>query len=94
MKFISVRDFRSKPTKIWKDLKKSDEMILTSNGKPIALLTSVSEDSLENALQMARKAKAMTALYSLQMGSVQKGKDKIDLEEINKEIAAVRRERS
>jgi antitoxin (DNA-binding transcriptional repressor) of toxin-antitoxin stability system len=94
MKFITVRDFRSRPAKVWKDLKKSDEMILTSNGKPIALLTSVSEDSLEETLHVVRKAKAMAAVFSIQTDSAAKGNDKISLNEINKEIEAVRRGRS
>ena len=92
MKFVTVRDFRSKPTKVWKDLKKSDEMVLTSNGKPIALLTSVSEDSLEDTLRVVRKAKAMASAFSMQTRSVDEGRDKLSLDDINREIAASRRE--
>jgi antitoxin (DNA-binding transcriptional repressor) of toxin-antitoxin stability system len=94
MRFITVRDFRSRPAKVWRDLRNADEMILTSNGKPIALLTSVSEDTLEDTLHVVRKAKAMAAVFSIQTDSVTKGKDKLSLEEINKEIQAVRRGRS
>jgi antitoxin (DNA-binding transcriptional repressor) of toxin-antitoxin stability system len=93
MKFITVRDFRSRPKKVWKELKKSDEMVLTSNGKPIALLTSVSEDSLEDTLHVVRKAKAMAAVLTIQTGSAAKGKDKLTLAQINTEIYAARRER-
>ena len=39
MKFITVRDFRTYPKKIWKELLDIQEMIVTNNGKPIALLT-------------------------------------------------------
>jgi antitoxin (DNA-binding transcriptional repressor) of toxin-antitoxin stability system len=93
MKFITVRDFRSRPAKVWKDLKKSDEMVLTSNGKPIALLTSVTEENLEDTLRVVRKAKAMTSVFSLQADSVAQGKDMLALADINREIAATRRSR-
>jgi antitoxin (DNA-binding transcriptional repressor) of toxin-antitoxin stability system len=93
MKFITVRDFRSRPAKVWKDLKKSDEMVLTSNGKPIALLTSVSEENLEDTLRVVRKAKAMASVFSIQTDSVAQGKDMLSLAEINREIATTRRSR-
>jgi antitoxin (DNA-binding transcriptional repressor) of toxin-antitoxin stability system len=94
MKFITVRDFRSKPTAAWSDLKNSDELVLTSNGKPIALLTSVSEDNLEETLRTVRKAKAMATVLSIQTRSVKRGGNRISLDEINEEINAARKARS
>jgi antitoxin (DNA-binding transcriptional repressor) of toxin-antitoxin stability system len=38
MKFITVRDIRSSPAAIWKRLPEEQEMVITNNGKPIALL--------------------------------------------------------
>jgi len=38
MKFVTVRDLRLKAAKVWKQLQKEKEMVITSNGKPIALL--------------------------------------------------------
>ena len=58
MKFITVRDFRTYPKKIWDDLKEFQEMVITNNGKPIALLTPLMEMNLESTIKAVRQAKA------------------------------------
>lgn len=40
MRFISVRDLNTKPKEIWSRIK-NEEVVMTSNGKPIALLSGV-----------------------------------------------------
>jgi antitoxin (DNA-binding transcriptional repressor) of toxin-antitoxin stability system len=61
MKFVTVRDFRTHSTKMWQQLKDEDEIVITLSGKPVALLTSLSEDTVEETLQFVRQAKAMAA---------------------------------
>ena len=39
MRFITIRDLRSKSAQIQRELPKEKEMVLTSNGKPIAILS-------------------------------------------------------
>ena len=46
MKFITVRDIRTSPAEIWKQLPEEQEMVITNNGRPIALLTPLSDDTL------------------------------------------------
>jgi len=93
MKFLSVRDLRGKSAQIWKELPEEKEMVVTSNGRPIAILAAINEASLEESLSAFRQARAVEAVVSLQRGSVQKGTDKVTLDEINAEIKAVRRKR-
>jgi hypothetical protein len=93
MKFVSVRDFRSKSGKVWGDLAREKDLLLTSNGKPIALVSAVSEEDVEESLAALRQVRAMTAVERMQSRSVEKGTDKISLKEINSEISAVRKER-
>jgi len=50
MKFLSIRDLKTKSSKIWKELPNQKEMILTSNGRPIAILSSINETNLEQVL--------------------------------------------
>ena len=50
MKFITVRDLRTSPAQVWKDLPEEQEMVITNNGKPIALLTPISDRNLEETL--------------------------------------------
>ncbi len=94
MQFVTVRDLRSKSAEIWRKLKKTKEMVITSNGKPIAVLSPVSEGNLEDSLKFARKARAMMAAEALQEESIKKGLDKTALEDINAEIASARKKRT
>lgn len=93
MKFITVRDLRGRPTEVWAKLSRDKELVLTSNGKPIAILSAVSEDTLEGSLVALRQARAIAAVEALQSHSVAAGTDKLSLEEINAEIAATRKAR-
>ncbi len=94
MKFLSVRDLRTKSSQIWQELPEQREMIITSNGRPIAILSSINEDDLEQVLSAFRHARASTAVTALQYASVKKGTDKISMEEIDAEIKKVRAKRA
>jgi antitoxin (DNA-binding transcriptional repressor) of toxin-antitoxin stability system len=93
MKFLSVRDLKTKSSQVWKELPGQKEMIVTSNGRPIALLSSINENNLEQILTAFRRARATDAVASIQYESTQKGTDKISIDEINAEIGAVRSKR-
>ena len=93
MKFLSVRDLKTKSSQVWKELAGQKEMIVTSNGRPIALLSSINENNLEQVLAAFRRARATNAVASIQYESTQKGTDKISMDEINVEIGAVRSKR-
>ena len=94
MKFISVRDLRSKSAQVWKQLPQEREMIITSNGRPIAIIAAISDSDLEESLSAFRQARAVEAVASLQRRSVEMGNDKITMDEIDAEIKAVRRKRT
>jgi len=87
MKFLSVRDLRTKSARIWQELPVEREMIITKNGKPIAILASINENDLEQVLSAFRQARALSAVAALQFDSVKKGTDKISMEEIDFEIS-------
>ena len=93
MKFVTVRDFRNSSASIWKALPKEQEMIITNNGKPIALLTPISDYNLEETLSSIRRAKAINAVKQMQEISVTLGNDKMTLDEINEIISDTRRRR-
>ena len=94
MKFITIRDLRSKSRQIQNDLPKYKEMILTSNGKPVAIMTMISEESLEDSLAAIRRDRAIRAVTGLQLQSVKSGKYMIPATEIEDEIREVRRRRT
>lgn len=93
MKFISVRDLRGKTAEVWKDLPAERELVVTSNGRPIAILSAVNESNLEEYLGAIRQARAVVAMTNLQCRSAERGKDKLSMDEIDAEIRAVRKKR-
>ena len=93
MRFVSVRDLRGKSAQVWGQLKDEKELVITSNGKPIAILSAVQEDRLEETLAAIRRARAMAALDAIQQRAVKMGLADMTLEEINAEISAVRKSR-
>jgi len=94
MKFISVRDLRSKSAQVWKQLPQEREMIITSNGRPIAIIAAIGDSDLEESLVAFRQARAVEAVASLQRRSVEMGNDEITMDEIDAEIRSVRRKRA
>ncbi|MBN1534486.1 MAG: type II toxin-antitoxin system Phd/YefM family antitoxin [Spirochaetes bacterium] len=91
MKFITVRDLRTKPATIWKDLKKESELVITNNGKPIALLTPLSDENLEESLRASRRARAGEALRAIRKKAEATGAARMTMEEIVVEVRAHRR---
>ena len=90
MKFITVQDIRTSPAQIWKQLCDEQELVITSNGKPIALLTPISDDTLEQTLSAIRRARAANALRRMQQISRDRGLDQLTEEEIETGIRAAR----
>jgi len=93
MRFISVRDLRNRTAKVWDDLGREQDLVVTSNGKPVALLSSVSEETLEERLAGSRRSRALAAVEALQKSSLKSGKDRLTAQEIEAEIEAVRKGR-
>jgi len=92
MRFISVREMNTKPKEVWKKIKE-EELVITLNGKPIALLSAVSEETLEKTLRMIRRSRALMALEEMQKKSLASVLDKMADAEIQDEIRAVRKNR-
>jgi prevent-host-death family protein len=90
MKFISVRDLRGKSAEVWRELHSERELVITSNGKPIAILSATDEAHFEQSLRQLRQARAVHALKQLQERSVAMGRAKMDEGAIDAEIAAAR----
>ena len=94
MKFVSVRELRLKPGDVWKAAKKEKDLILTSNGRPIAILTGVDEETFEEELEVIQRARALRAFDTIHKESLEKGTHRMTEEEIQREINAVRRRRA
>lgn len=93
MRLISVRALRARPREVWKQLLVEKDIVVTSNGSPVAILSNVSEGTLDESLAALRRARAIEAVASLQNRSTRAGRNAIDPKVIDEEIAAVRRKR-
>jgi antitoxin (DNA-binding transcriptional repressor) of toxin-antitoxin stability system len=94
MKFVSVRDLRGKSGDIWRELPQEREMVITSNGRPVAILSAVNESNLEESLAAFRQSRAIDAVASIQRRSLARGVDALGAQDVEAEIAAVRKARA
>lgn len=93
VQFINVRELRMRSGEIWQQLKSEGYMVITSNGRPVALLSDVEESNYDDCLRAIKQARAVLAVNNTQENSVKSGRDRISQEEIETEIQAVRRNR-
>ena len=93
MRFISVRDLRSRSADVWRQLTEEPDMVVTSNGKPVAILSAVSSAGVEESLSALRRARAIAAVEAMQSQSASAGKHRLEQAVIQDEIAAVRKGR-
>lgn len=93
MNFYTVRDLRTHPREVWEKLADGNEVIITNNGKPSALMIEIDDENFEDVLAELRQVKAMRAVNKLRLSSIQKGKSEMSLAEIDAEISKARREK-
>jgi len=92
MKFVSTRELRNRPGYV-RDLIRQDDLVLTTNGKPIAILLGVEEGELETTARAIRQARAQVALSRLRRQAARRGTDRMSAAAIDAEIRAVRSRR-
>jgi len=93
MEFVAIRDLRLKPGEVWDKLRQQRELILTSNGRPVAIIAGVGEEDVEETLAALRRARAQAAVARLRRAAAERGADKLSAAEIEAEITQARRER-
>jgi hypothetical protein len=91
MKFLSVRELCNR-TRYVRTLAKKDDLVLTANGKPIAILLG-GEEELEERVRAIRQVRAQLALSRLRKQAAWGGTDRMPASAINAEIHAVRSQR-
>lgn len=94
MNLVTVRDLRNRSGEVWRRLAQEQELIVTSNGRPIALLTPIGEDDVKKTLAVIRRARAQVAASRMREAATTTGANQMTLDEINEEIHKARRERS
>lgn len=93
MRFLTVRDLRSRAREIWQILREGEDAVLTHNGSPVALLIGVQEDELEETLRWVRQARAQAAVTRMRERARNRGLHRLGDQDVEAEIRAARRER-
>ena len=93
MKFVTIRELRSKTASIRQDLAQAREIVLTANGRPFAVMTAVTPETVEEEIQAIRRARTRAAIAGLRAAAKGAGLDKLTMQDIDAEIAAARRAR-
>lgn len=92
MKFVSTRELRNRPGFV-RELAQKEDLVLTADGKPVAILLGIEDQDLEETTLVIRQAKAQRALSRMRRQAALRGGRKASLREIETEIQAVRRKR-
>lgn len=93
MKFVTVRELRSKTAALRKDLEEEQEIVLTANGRPFAVVSRVEPDALEQELQAIRRARAAAAVARIRTAAKAKGLSRLTMADIDRLIAETRQRR-
>ena len=92
MRFVTVRELRNSAADVWESLDR-DDVVLTSNGKPLGVIVRVEDGDLELTLANIRRARAAAALSRLRAQAAASGADAMTEAQIDAEIRASRRAR-
>lgn len=88
MKFVSSKQFQVNPKPVFEAAEGGDEIVLTSRGRPVALLVGIRGDDPEETVGLIRRARAQAAAARMRKKTARR--DGMTLEEIDEEVRAVR----
>jgi len=77
MKFVSSRELRINPGVVWKKLEQEKDLVITSNGRPIGVLTFAEEGNLEDILGALRQGRAQAAAVAMRRAAVDRGLNRL-----------------
>jgi hypothetical protein len=89
VRMISIRELRNTPSTVW-DALAQDDLVLTSNGEPLAVIARIEGADVEGTLAALRRARAQQAVSRLRATARGAGTDTLTPGEIEAEITASR----
>jgi prevent-host-death family protein len=93
MDFVTVRELRAESAKVWEKLEAGEEVVITRNGKPFALLVHTEPGEVEQTLRALRAERFALTARKMQLHAAKHGLAKMSAKEIDAEIALARKER-
>jgi PHD/YefM family antitoxin component YafN of YafNO toxin-antitoxin module len=92
MIFMTMRELRSSTAELDRAIAQDGTVVVTNHGKPAYIMLGV-DDDFEQMILDLRSLRAKRAVARMQRRSAERGNDQLSLDEINAEIAAVRKAR-
>ena len=93
MKTLTIRDFRTRPKAAQRAIAAEGEALLTSNGRPVALMLRVDSDSLDQTMETVRRARALQAVKKMRADARARGLDRLSFKQIDAIIGRSRKAR-
>jgi antitoxin (DNA-binding transcriptional repressor) of toxin-antitoxin stability system len=90
---ISINDLQQEQVGQWLQSVDKGDLVVTSQGRPVAVLFPVQAESLESTLSVLRSVRAVQALAALQDAAAANGTCDLSGKDIDAEIAAARQSR-
>lgn len=90
MKTLSIRDLRNRPGLARSDLGEDGQALLTSNGRPVAVMIGVTAETLDETLQLVQQVRMQRALRELRRQARESGTDRLNSDAIEQVIAEAR----
>ena len=73
MEFYSARELRTNTKSIWNDLSRDDDVVITNNGKPYALMVGIPEGRFDETVRAIRQARAIAAMDRMRSNAKKTG---------------------
>jgi prevent-host-death family protein len=90
---ISINDLQKQLADQWLKSANKDDLVVTSQGQPVAVLLPISATSLEPTLSALRSVRAVQAQVALQQAADANGTSGLPMSDIDAEISAARQTR-
>jgi len=91
MKYMSIRDLRGNTAAVRKSLARDGEIVVTANGRPIAVLAPVSPGSVEETVIAIRRARFTRALEDAHASAKESGLSAMSAAEVDAVVREARK---
>lgn len=93
MDYVTVKDLRTGPIEVWDRVAAGEELVLTRDGKPFAVVVPTAPSDVEETLRALRLRSFGKAVDQARRQAQEGGSDVLTDAEIEAEVSAVRQSR-
>jgi len=93
MNFLSFRELRTSTARINEMLGENGKIVVTSNGKPKAIMIQVDETDFEETLASINQIKLTRAINNIRAAAQRSGASEMTMDEVDAEIQAYRKQK-